>query len=185
MKGIRSIVLSGLILSVCAANAQSFSSFSQVGPINDVSFNPTVGLSYALITGPNPTFIYNSVTYHITEVFGVWLRDPGSVSATGTNQNGWTFDASNSSGSIAGWKTTPNNGQPPSQSQTFTYSTLSPVPTQVGYHVRISETWPIGSGGGNTGYIVGSPVPEPASMIAFGVGALGIVGASMRRRRKA
>ncbi len=184
MKGIRKVIIGGLLAAVGAANAQSFSSFSTVTSINDVSFNSIGGLSYNLITGPNPTFIYNSVTYHITEVFGVWLVDPGSGSATGTNQNGWSFDSNNSSGFIAGWKTNPNSGQTPSQTQTFTYSTLSPVPTTVGYHVRISETWPIGTGGGNTGYIVGTPVPEPASMAIFGFGALGIAGSAWLRRKK-
>lgn len=183
MKKIKFALIASLGLAAYAAQAQSFSSFSAVTSISDVSFTSLGGLSYKLQTGPAPTFTYNSNVYSITEVFGVWLMDPGSGTTSGTNQNGWSFDSSNSSGFIAGWKTNPNSGIGANTNLTFAYSTLNPIPTQVGYHVRIDGTWPIGTAGGNTGYIYANAVPEPGTMIALGFGAL-LLGAGALRKRK-
>lgn len=157
------------------ASAQSISSFN-LASFTGVTVN-RVGNQISLIVGPNPTLTWNSVNYNITEVFAVYaLDDNDDMAATGTNQNGWSFDTNFSgTGGIAGWKTNPNNGFV-NDTKVFNYTTLTGGVEDFGFHFRVGGTFP---GGGNTAYF--RPVPEPASIAAISLGALGLLA---RRRRK-
>jgi len=160
---------------VGAASAQSISSFS-VAQISGITVNRT-GNQIDLVVGAAPTITYNAVVYNVTEVFGVWaLDDADDMAATGTDQNGWDFNSNFSgTGGVAGWKTMPNNGFI-NNTMTFNYSTLTGTVEDFGFHVRVNGEFPFG---GNTGYF--RPVPEPASLAALGLGAIGLIG---RRRRR-
>ncbi len=157
-----------------AIQAQSINSFN-FAQINGVSVNRT-GNQIVLNVSPTATLTFNSATYNVTEVFGVWALDDGNdIGGSGTNQNGWNFDSGNG---IRGWKTNPNNGILGS-SLTFNYTTLTGTVEDFGYHIRVNGIFP--STGGNTAYFRPTAVPEPASMTAL---ALGLAAALKRRRTR-
>lgn len=79
-------------------------------------------------------------------------------------------------GGIAVWKTNPNLGFV-NDTKVFNYTSVTGTEEGIGFHVRVAEMLPDGS---DTLYIIGAPVPEPASMTALAVGALALL-----RRRKA
>lgn len=168
---LKGTIIIASIAVVGVASAQSVSSFNYA-QISGVSVNRT-GNQIDLVVGAAPTITWNNVTYNVTEAFGVWaLDDNNDMGGTGTNQNGWTFDSGNG---IRGWKTNPNNGFINS-SLTFNYTTLTGTVEDFGFHLRVAGNFP---GGGNTAYF--RPVPEPASLAALGLGAIGLIG---RRRRR-
>ncbi|HRI44872.1 MAG TPA: PEP-CTERM sorting domain-containing protein [Fimbriimonadaceae bacterium] len=162
----------GLALGV-GASAQSISSFN-VAALTGISVN-RVGNQITLNVGAAPTILWNSNTYNVTEVFGVWaLDDDDDMGATGVNQNGWNWDTNFSGvGGIAGWKTNPNSGILNS-SLVFNYTTLTGTVEDFGYHIRVDGNFP---GGGNTAYF--RNVPEPGTMAVLGLGGLAL----LRRRR--
>lgn len=125
------------------------------------------------------TFVYQSQTYTITDVFAVFLLDDDDdLFATGVDQGNWRYHENYTTwGGIAGWQTNPNTGLTPGNSIELTYATLTGVPEWYGYHVRVSTLFPNNS---NTIYVVGSAVPEPA---ALAVVLCGLAGAISRRRR--
>lgn len=168
---LKGIIIIASMAVVGVASAQSVNSFNYA-QISGVSVNRT-GNQIQLVVGPAPTITWNSATYNVTEAFGVWaLDDNNDMSGTGTNQNGWTFDSGNG---IRGWKTNPNNGFI-NNTLTFNYTTLTGTVEDFGFHLRVAGSFP---GGGNTAYF--RPVPEPASLAALGLGAIGLIG---RRRRR-
>lgn len=163
------------------ASSQSYSSFQTV--TNLVGLNTSVsGLNFTTTVGPTPSFMLNSINYTITDVFGVWQRDGNPATLTATNgsgnPSGWTFDSNTAgAGRIFGYKTNPNTGMTPNSSLTFNFGTKTGTEEDIGYHVRISGQLPTG---GNTLYITGNPVPEPATMAVLGLGAAAL----LRRKRK-
>jgi hypothetical protein len=169
----RFIITLALVGAAGASMAQSVSSFSEA-VINGVVTTQT-GNQLEMVVAANPTLTIGSTTYAITEVFGVWALDANDdMAATGSTQNGWSYNQNYSgTGGIAGWKTNPNNGVT-GQTLTFNYSSFTGAAENYGYHFRVNGTLP---GGGNTGYY--KAVPEPTTMVALGIGAL----AALRRRR--
>lgn len=167
------ILIFGALLTVGAVSqAQSISSFNSA-EISGITTTLSSG-NLAVSVGAAPTITWNSVTYNITDVFGVWALDfNDDMTGTGTNQNGWNFDTNFSgTGGIAGWKTNPNSGMTPNQNLSFVYSSLTGSVENVGYHLRISGQFP---GGGNTAYFYHEPVPEPASIAALSAGLLALI----------
>lgn len=170
-------------LSVCAltcagAHAQSISSFTFVNNLTDINTNRT-GLSLSLNVGSVPSFKIGSTTYLVEKVWGVWALDDNDDLAGSTADQGlWKSNINFASfGGIVGWKTqTPNNGLNANQSVNLSYSSLSGTVEGFGYHVRVFGSVP---GGGNTLHIRNSPVPEPASLTAVGLGVVALI----RRRR--
>lgn len=174
---------SALSCLAVGAFAQSRSSFLSASSFTGINVSLVSGNTYKLTVGPAPTFTYNSVSYAIKDVFGIWaLNNSNSgLGASGTSQNGWSYDESNNPDDIAGWKTNPNTGiTNPGGSLTFTYTGINAAKIdQWGFHVRLaSGSWP--AGGGNTGYVTASSVPEPATMAVLGLG----VAALIRRRKR-
>ncbi len=175
-------ITAGLVGGACA---QSRSSFLNVGSITGINVSLVSGNTYQITVGPAPTFTHNSVVYNIKDVFGIWALNNNNtgLAASGSNQNGWSYNESNNPDDIAGWKTNPNQGiTNPGGSLNFTFTGIDVTKVdQWGFHARLtSGTFPGTSG--NTGYITvgGAPVPEPASMAALG---LGIVALIRRRKR--
>lgn len=177
------IMLAGLAIVSLSASAQSRSSFLGSTSITGVSMTHISGNIYKLTVSPGANFVYNSVTYNIQDVFGVWALNNSNtgLAASGTTQNGWGYDESNNPDDIAGWKTNPPNALS-NGSLTFTYSTINQANiNQFGYHVRLTSGFFPGTSG-NTGFVTATPsmVPEPASMAALGLGAVALI----RRRKK-
>lgn len=172
----RNFAILGTLALAGIASAQSRSSFQQVTNLTGVTANINT-LQLSLSVAAAPTFTYQNVNYTVTEVFGVWALDnDDDMSATGSNQNGWSYDDSyTGTGGIAGWKTNPNNGIVNS-GLTFNYSSLSGTVENMGFHVRVDGTFPTG---GNTLFIENA-VPEPGTIAALGLGALVL----LRRKRK-
>lgn len=165
--------------SVGLASAQSRSSFQLVTGLTGLSSSLN-GLTLDTALANNASFMLNSQQYVITDVFGIWLLDDNNdFTASGPSFNVWSSHSNYAgTGGIAGWKTNPNTGLTPGQSNSLTFSSMSGQAEGVGYHVRIAGQLP---GGSNTLYIQNSAVPEPASMAALGIG----VAALIRRRKRA
>jgi hypothetical protein len=97
------------------------------------------GLSLDTALGNNASFMLNAQQYFITDVFGIWLLDDSNdLAASGANSGVWSAHSNYAgSGGIAGWKTNPNTGLTPGQSNSLTFSSVSGQPEGIGYHVRI------------------------------------------------
>jgi MYXO-CTERM domain-containing protein len=176
------LVLAGPILTSESAFGQNYSSFTGVTGIYGVNVQNT-GLAYTVSLDPGAYLIYNSTQYDITDIFGFWcLRGGASLTASGNNQNGWSWDQStNGSGSIAGWHNPAKDFDIlPGGQLTFTYTSLDqPNVEEFGLHMTFVQEW---SGGNFTGFVKGplNPVPEPAAFATLGLGAIAL----MRRRKR-
>lgn len=168
----KSIFTSLLIVGAAFSQAQSLSSFQTVTNVTGLTSSIS-GLSLSVTATATPTFTYLSNVYHVNSIFAVYgLDDNDDMTATGTTQNGFTFDTNYAgTGGIAGWKTNPNTGFV-GATKNYNYSTKTGTIEAIGYHVRVNESLP---GGANTLFIRPSAVPEPTSMIAIGAGLLGLV----------
>lgn len=165
-----------MLTTAALASAQSISSFSfaQINGVDVIRTGNSIVLDVALA----PTLTFNSTTYTITDVFGVWaLDDDDDMTASVSSQNGWNASTNFAgTGGIAGWKTNPNSGLVAGQALTFLYNSLNGTVEDFGYHIRVDGNLP---GGGNTAYFRQEPVPEPATLSAVALG----LGALLRRRK--
>lgn len=168
------------------AGAQSRSSFHNVTDMNSVFVTTSNGgLTLEVLLGGAPTLKFEGQTYNITDVFGVWALDNNDdFSATGTSQNGWSFNTNTSgTGGIFGWKTNPNAGVKPNGGPlTFNFSSAIGQSEALGFHMRFDRNF--GNTCGNTAFVTGTPttaVPGPAPVLAYVLG----MGAIRARRRRA
>jgi hypothetical protein len=181
---IKLIATLGTALAASLGFSQSYSSFYQVDAIYGVHVTNS-GLDYTVDLDPGAFLIYNGNQYDITDIFGFWNMKAGSaLTASGTNQNGWNWDQSNSGGgSIAGWQNNPKTFDiQPGGSKTFTYTSLDqPSVEATGFHFSFVQDW-APTPGNKTAFVSGplNPVPEPASMVALAAGAIALI----RRRRR-
>jgi len=176
----KSLALLLAIAAPVAAFAQSRSSFTPA-TFTGVTITPSNGgLTQLVSLGATPTLTVGSNTYNITDVFGFWALDNEDPNLSGSTSNFGVWNAHSStsgSGAIIGWKTNPNSGFTPGQSQSFTFNSLDNSDVENwGMHVRIDGQL---AGGGNTAYFEYNAVPEPASLAALGIGAIALI----RRRR--
>jgi hypothetical protein len=173
------IFLAGVVtVSPILASAQSWSSFTAVGNIQDVLVSSS-SLTHTVTALSAPSVTIASQTYAITDIFGFWILSNNDITSTANSVGVWSVSTNNAgSGGIAGWKTNPNTGILPNGSQTFTFNSFSGTQDEIGFHVRLAT----GAGplAGQTVYIKGNPVPEPATMSALAIGALGL----LRRKKK-
>lgn len=162
--------------------SQTRQSFLDVDSMSGITVNiSNGGLTYEVILGSSPTFTLNSISYDITDLFGFWVldnEDPDNLNASAGKFGDWDVNVNYAQGGgIAGWRTNPNTGITPGNSETFTFTTLNSSDVeQLGFHVRIDGVFP--GTLGDTGYI--TLVPEPASLAVLGLGALAL----LRRRRQ-
>ncbi len=137
------------------------------------------GLEYTVTLGPNPAFVYQSVAYPITDLFGFWvLSNDDDLFPVHSDIGVWRAHENQAgTGGIAGWHTNPNTGLTPGQQFTFTFDSLNVASVeQFGFHIRVNGTFP--GTNGNTGY---ATVPEPATGSALGVLAV-LLGRRFRAR---
>jgi hypothetical protein len=157
--------------------AQDRDSFELISGLTGLTSNLT-GTNLLTTLDAGSTFVYQSQTYTITDVFAIFLLDDDDdLFATGVDQSGWRYHENYSTwGGITGWHANPNSALTPGNQISLDYSTLTGVPESFGYHVRVSTLLPNNE---NTIYVVGSAVPEPS---AVAVVLLGL--AALRRRRR-
>jgi len=163
------------------AHGQSRSSFLNVGTIDalNISESPD-GLTFDVSLGAVPSVMIGGTNYVIQDIFGFWILSNSNITASQNAVAGWDTNSNNAGdGGIAGWKTNPNAGIMPNGSQTFTFSSLQASNPTYGFHIRLASGQP-GPLAGNTLFVEGAPVPEPATMAALGLG----LAALARRKRK-
>jgi hypothetical protein len=186
MKNTIKLFTLGALALVCGvASAENRGGFFDVDAINGITvIESNAGLTYEIILNAGATVEYQSVIYHVTDITGFWtLSDDDDLTSTAATQNGWATDNNNSgTGGIAGWKApNTNSGMVAGDDWTFNYSTLNVGSVErLGFHMRFAENF--AETGGLTASVTGpiNPVPEPASLAALGVGALGL----LRRRNR-
>ena len=163
------------------ANAQSRSSFQNVGTIDAIGVGHVSGTkTFTVALGAAPKVTIGGIQYTVQDVFGFWLLSNSDISSTQSATGVWNPHSNNAgSGGISGWKTNPNTGLTALQTKSFTFNTLSSGFNGYGFHVRLASNG-VGPECGNTLYVTGSVVPEPASMTALALGAV----AMLRRRRR-
>jgi len=173
------LILVGLVsVGPLAASAQSWSSFTEVGVISDVLVSSST-LTHTVTALSAPSVTIASQTYAITEIFGFWILSNNDITSTANSFGVWSVNTNNGgTGGIAGWSTNPNTGILPNGSETFTFNSFSGTQDEIGFHVRLANgTGPLA---GQTVFIKGEPVPEPATLSALALGGLGL----LRRKRK-
>lgn len=188
MRGLTRLGCSIVALTLLAsgANATTRSSFLTVDGVASITA-PTsnAGQTYTVTLGASPSFTLAGNTYAITDLIGFYVLSddldftPLSAFSAIASPGPFSDDSSNSGlGAIGGWRSNPNVGLTPGQSLAFTLPAAFPLADidRIGFHVRVSGTFPGTSG--NTGNITG-PIPAPGAVALFACGGL----VAVRRRR--
>lgn len=174
-----SVVVWFLFFVVSFLWGQSRSSFLEGDGFQDVIVIVSGGgLEYTVSLGPNPAFIYQSVSHPIVDLFGFWvLSNDDDLFPVHGDIGVWRAHENQAGvGGIAGWRTNPNAGLTPGQQFTFVFDDLNVESVeQVGFHIRVEGTFP--GTNGNTGY---ATVPEPTTL-----GILSLLGVAFIRRLRA
>ena len=184
-----------LVLAAGAFAQTNYSTFTSVISWTGLHVdNPSSdGVTWVVTLDPGAQVVDASfTTWNISDIIGFFFLAPGAAeSGAGPDpQNSWNFVLDNSQanptyGGVVGYKGTPGNAINATNGMTETFVfTTAPSPTAtLGFHLRESDS-PSGFLGttGNTGNVKLGAVPEPASMAALAIGAVGILA---RRRRKA
>ncbi|MBL8059798.1 MAG: PEP-CTERM sorting domain-containing protein [Chthonomonas sp.] len=187
----KSLSFALLLALVAGAQAQTRSSFTNVGSITDIAVTNS-GLSYNVSLSGTPTINYSGDTYEIDYIVGFWVLSSTDISVSNSASGAWSTNNSNAgSGGIAGWTVSYQNSQriDPTESKTFTYNQLNNVNNRMyGFWVRLGDEVGHadknghGSHANSKVYVTGTcVVPEPGTIAALSIGAA----AMLRRRRKA
>lgn len=172
-----------LLLNITVAvSAASWSSF-QPAKFADIYFAPPLiseTAIYTLTLGANPQVIINSNTYSIRWIgafYAVGSDIDSEINAGPISSSvGWTWDAKQSPGDIAGWYSSGQNRLYPGQSAVFEYANFE-VPTGnviVGLHVG----YDIGNNTIMTDFRRGT-VSSPPYIPEFPAGSLAALGSVM------
>lgn len=190
--GVLTIVLAlALTTGAAAASWSDFRDAEFTGVTLDKPLQVDV-LDYTLTISSNPTMTVGSKTYTVNWIQSFYvLSDKAGgtfVASNGQGNNDWTWDSKvNRGGQISGWTGQGNNRIQPGQSETFHFGTFDPKgnPLTGGFHVSYND-------GGSTktawfrwrDTVKVALVPEPGSLICFGVGAVSFFSLAFRRRRQ-
>lgn len=169
-------IVSGVCLAG-TARSQTFNSFQLAASLNDVTVEAMSPLSYRVSIGATPAMELGGAAFTIVDVFGFWvLSEDDDLVGAASDFGVWTANSSNASlGGILGWRTNPNTGLYPGESQMFTFESLETARVEhFGFKVRLDQAFPGTSG--NTGFVY---VPGPgAGVVLAGAGVI-----AARRRR--
>lgn len=188
------LALTTLFVLACASSvaAVSWSAFKEA-EFSGITIDKPVEvdvLDYTITIGEHPTIAVDGQTHelHWIQAFYLISETPGGkfVAANGAG-NTWNWDSkTNDGGQISGWHGQGNNRIHPGGAETFHFSQLDPQdnPLIAGFHVSYDD-------GKNavTGWyswrnqVQAAMVPEPSSLLSFGVASVGFLGLTLRRRR--
>ena len=170
----------GIATTAMGQTANSFNPVQLYG-VTDTGSNTAFTIDIA----PDASLTYLGETYAIKSISAVYkISLTGSIdSATNGvgNPDGWKFQEAR--GDIAGWENMNKKlAIPAGSSADFNFATLSAsagADLVTAYRIELDRG---ASSGGNSiyAYQATNAVPEPASMIALGIGGFAL----MRRRRK-
>jgi hypothetical protein len=175
----RSLLLISIAAIACGASAQNRNAFKPMDSILGVTVTRAQtqqGISYTVSLANDAKVIRAGKSHDLKVIEGFWLlSDMGDIQAVQKAMDKYDIHSNNSGGTSAyGFQTQKKNGIERGQSQTFTFKSIG-NPAAIdhfGYKVYAS---------GVPAHIYeATPVPEPASMAALGLG----IAAIIRRRRK-
>lgn len=166
-----------MVVVASVASAQNYNAFKQLDGVQGISVTEN-GQVFTVSLGADPTVSIKGKTSEVKDITGFWLlSSKGGLNGSLEDASGYQIKSNSGGGTSAdGWFTQNKNGLLPGQSMSFTAKSFNASSlTDFGFmlhangvpaHVKIEAH--------------GQPVPEPATMGALLLGAIGLV----RRRVK-